>query len=222
MNYLANTIKSAPTLIALSIILVLFEFNAPVFYFLQFNRLFNTREMLSFSYLVAYTLLFLFLLPFLIRKYLSNASLRDLGLRFPENKKKTLLLITAALLLLIPVVFYSARFKSIQNVYSLRETPFYFLFFLLFAMPPYYFAEEFFFRGFLFLGLWKKIGWHSYWITEVIFTWAHLGKPPLELLLSFPAGMVLNYLTLHTRSIYPAMFVHFIMGALLTILVSSH
>jgi len=36
--------------------------------------------------------------------------------------------------------------------------------------PLYYIGEEFFFRGFLFLGLWKRVGWHSFWITDIIFT----------------------------------------------------
>ncbi len=220
MNLLAQAFKSTPVLIGLSILLVFIEFNVGTVFSRQFNRIFNIREVAPFTYLVAYTFVFLFFLPLLVRKYLAKTSLRDLGLRFPENKKKALLFMFFALLILIPVAYYSAQFKTVQRFYSLKDTPLYFVFFLLLAMPPYYFAEEFFFRGFLFLGLWRNLGWHSYWVTEMIFTWAHTGKPMIELLISFPAGMVLNYLTLHTRSIYPAMVVHFIVGALLMILVT--
>jgi len=220
MNFLAQRFQSSPALIILSMILILFEFNAPTLYFLQFHQLFNAKAIFPFSFLVTYSLIFLFLLPFITSRYLSKQSLKGLGLTLPQNRKKVFILIVFSLLLLIPVVFFSAHYQTVQTFYSLKGTPLYFIFFLVLAMPPYYFAEEFFFRGFLFLGLWKKLGWHSYWITEILFTWAHLGKPPIELLLSFPAGMVLNYLTLKTQSIYPAMMVHFTMGILLTLLVT--
>ncbi len=220
MHTLAKVFQSAPVLIIFSMIFILFEFNATNFYFLQFHHLFTAREIFPFSFLVIYSLFFLFLLPLFMGHYLSQQNLKALGLSFPKNRIKVLILVFLALLLLIPVVFFSAQYKSVQNFYSLKHSSPYFLLFLFFAMPPYYFAEEFFFRGFLFLGLWRKLGWHSYWVTEIIFTWAHLGKPPLELLLSFPAGMVLNYLTVETDSIYPAMVVHFILGIVLSIVVT--
>ena len=89
----------------------------------------------------------------------------------------------------------------------------------LLILPPYYFCEEFFFRGFMFMGLWKKINWHSFWVTDIIFFYSHLGKPPLELIFALPVGIVLNYITLRTKSVYPAIIVHCIAGIFLNSLV---
>ena len=86
--------------------------------------------------------------------------------------------------------------------------------------PFYYIGEECFFRGFLFLGLWRRVRWHSFWITDVLFTLAHIGKPGLEILLCIPASIIFNCLTLFTRSIVPAVIVHTIMGIMLSILVT--
>ena len=79
-------------------------------------------------------------------------------------------------------------------------------------LPLYYFSEEFFFRGFLFLLLWKKVRWHSFWITDILFAAAHILKPGLEILLCIPASVIFNVLTLYSRSIVPALMVHLIVG----------
>jgi membrane protease YdiL (CAAX protease family) len=216
MNYLAQASKSAPALIILSILMIGCVFSAPEVFSSQFGRVYDARQPFTLCFMVIYSSLFLLAAPLFLGKYISKQSLRELGLCFPENKKVALLLSLSALLILIPAVCFSASHKIVQTFYSLKNlSAFEFILILLFALPPYYLAEEFFFRGFLFMGLWRKIGWHSYWITEVIFTWAHLGKPPIEILIAFPAGIILNYLTLRTRSIYPAMFVHYTMGAVM-------
>ncbi len=87
--------------------------------------------------------------------------------------------------------------------------------------PSYYFSEEFFYRGFLFLGLWRRIKWHSFWVTDFIFAFAHLGKPGLEILLSMFASVVFNILTLSTKSIYPALITHWVVGCTFILLINA-
>lgn len=220
MNYLTQVLRSAPALIVLSMIFIFIELNTPAAFTFSFGRVFNPKEPLTLSFMVVYIWAFLLLLPLLINRFFLKEPLKNFGLQLPVGKKKTLFFILLALLLLTPVSFFLAHQRSIQIFYTLKGFSLAHLAFIVFIiMPPYYLAEEFFFRGFLFLRLQRQLGWHSYWITELIFTWAHLGKPPIEILVSFPAGLVLNYLAFHTKSIYPAMLVHFMMGGLMLVLV---
>lgn len=223
MNYVARASKSVPALIILSIILIFFVFNVGTVFSSQFGRVYDARQPLTLCFMVAYSSLFLLAAPLTLCKFISRQTPKDLGLERPENNKIAWLLILVSLIPLIPVVSYCASYKQVQFFYSLKNlSPVQFTLIFLFVLPPYYIAEEFFFRGFLFMGLWKKLGWHSYWITELIFTWAHLGKPPIEILVAFPVGIVLNFLTLRTKSIYPAVIVHYTMGAVMNVLVTYY
>jgi membrane protease YdiL (CAAX protease family) len=65
------------------------------------------------------------------------------------------------------------------------------------------------------------VKWHSFWITDVLFTFSHLGKPGMEILLCIPASVVFNCLTLGTRSFFPAAVVHFVLGTVLFLVVNS-
>ncbi len=212
-------LRSAPVLIILSMVFICIQFITPTVFTFSFDRAFNAKEPFTLSFVVVYSLTGLLLLPLLINRFIFKEPLQNFGLQLPTQWKKAVLLIAIGLLLLAPVSIFFAHQPSIQVFYSLKNLSWANLAFIFFlALPPYYWAEEFFFRGFLFLRLWQKQGWHSYWITEVIFTFAHLGKPPLEILFAFPAGLVLNYLTLHTKSIYPAMVVHFTLGILVVVM----
>jgi membrane protease YdiL (CAAX protease family) len=221
MNYLTQALRSAPVLIILSMIFILIEFNIPPVFTQTFGRAFNAREPLTLSFMVIYSLIFLLLVPLLINRFFFKEPLSHYGLNPPAARKKTFLLVTAALLIFVPASIALGQQKPMQLFYSMKNFSYATIAFdFLLAYPPYYLAEEFFFRGFLFLRLERKIGWHSYWITELIFMWAHLGKPPIEILFSFPAGLILNYLTFKTRSIFPAMGVHYVLGVVMTFYVT--
>ena len=220
MNYASQIIKSFPILLGLSCFIIFLELIAPNV-FTKYVEVYDTRKIASIIFLVAYSLICSFALPLTTHKYVYKNTLREMGLGLPENKTKAVFLTLSALTILLPWIFYFARLKSFQIGYSLGQPSFSkFAFIQVFLLPLYYFAEEFFFRGFLFLGLWRKIKWHSFWVTDIMFTYAHIGKPWLEFALAIPASVVFNYITLKSNSIYPAFIVHSTLGFVLNILIT--
>jgi membrane protease YdiL (CAAX protease family) len=80
----------------------------------------------------------------------------------------------------------------------------------------YYIGFEYFFRGFILLGLEDRVGPGAANALQAgIVTLAHLGKPPLELLAAYPASLLFGWMTLRTRSIWPAVAVHWTVGVAL-------
>jgi membrane protease YdiL (CAAX protease family) len=75
------------------------------------------------------------------------------------------------------------------------------------------FVEELFFRGFLFAGLRKHCGWpKAALISSLLFSLFHL--QPLAILPIFVLGYILAFLYQHSRSIWPAILIHFSNNAL--------
>lgn len=73
----------------------------------------------------------------------------------------------------------------------------------------YMLAWEFFFRGFLLFSLRGSLGDHgAVAVSSMLFTLAHLGKPPLEAYATFFGGLYLGYLCLEARSFLPAWLIH--------------
>lgn len=216
---LSKFFDSTTILIAFSVLYFIMQFNVSTVYAKYFG-VYDPREIPIFAFFVFYTLFWFLLLPALTNKIFFGENVKEMGLVLPANKKLTLILIIVALLILIPWILYFTQMPQFHG-YSLANLSLpKFIFMLGVLFPGYYLGEEFFFRGFLFLGLWKRIGWHSFWLTDVIFTVLHLGKPGLEILLCIPASIVFNALTLFTRSIYPAVLVHSTLGMVMSVFVT--
>jgi len=49
-------------------------------------------------------------------------------------------------------------------------------------------------------------------VSGIVFGMVHVGKDPLELILSFPGGVAVAYVTLRSHSIWPAIFAHWTMN----------
>lgn len=217
-KYLLQFIHSTPVLIGFSF-LFFFQQDQVVKVYSHHIGYFDPHQVSIFAFMALYTLVWFLLFPAITNKWVFKETIKEMGLALPERKYWTLFLIAIALLILIPWITYFSQTPPFQG-YSLfnLSLPKFLLMMCLF--PVYYMGEEFFFRGFLFLGLWKRVGWHSFWITDIIFTLLHIGKPGLEILLCIPASIVFNALTLLTRSIYPAVLVHSTMGIVMSILVT--
>jgi membrane protease YdiL (CAAX protease family) len=163
-----------------------------------------------------------FALPFLIGSTVFNLQMADMGLKSPKINKQNIIIICVSLFLLIILGYILSRQPSVRIFYSRGLLPLDLLAFSLLnliALPIFYFAEEFFFRGMLFLTLWRLIGWHSYWVADIIFTLAHTYKPLPEMALSLVAGIILTYMTYKTKSIYPALLSHGSLGVMLNVLI---
>src|SRR3990167_2372900 len=159
-----------------------------------------------------FMMLFGFLIPVGITKRFFKVTLKDLGLRIPYIDATTAFLTAAAFIFFIPMVYFLLSSTNVKHFYALTQHSTSELWIMMALSPMYYFFEEFFFRGFLFLGLWRRVKWHSFWITDIIFTLSHVGKPMPEILACIPASIVFNILTLYTKSIYPAVLVHGYIG----------
>jgi len=71
-----------------------------------------------------------------------------------------------------------------------------------------FFAVEFFFRGFCLFRLEKMAGLYAIAIMVIPYGLIHIYKPLPEAIGSVGAGLILGYLAIKTRSIWPGLFVH--------------
>ncbi len=77
---------------------------------------------------------------------------------------------------------------------------------LVFAI--YALAWELYFRGVLLFGAAPTFGRGTLALQALVFTLAHLGKPPVELALAFPGGLALGLLARHAKSALAPFVVH--------------
>ncbi len=117
--------------------------------------------------------------------------------------------------IVIGTAYFSAN-RDFLRVYPLYkyyvksngEIVFYELAFLLFM-----FSWEFLFRGFLIPVLREKTGlFLAIAISTIIFSLAHYGKPEMEIYSSIFGGILLGYLTVYFKSVYPAVLSHFFLS----------
>lgn len=212
LTLVRRILHSSPVVLIFATIM-LFYAACVAIYYQKFFGTYDKTSLQAMAFLDAYNLVVFFIVPLLACYALFGEPASAVGLRAPVDSRQAIRLMLLAYIVVVPITLYctqQAQFKSYYAVHNMGVG--YFIFIQLLMLPLFYFSEEFFFRGFLFLTLWRKIGWHSFWITDIFFTLAHLGKPGYEIMLSIPASVLLNYLTLKTKSIYPALFVHSTIG----------
>jgi len=222
---ICRLMSSAPVLIVLGISLIVCTFCVPYTYSILFAERFNPSRLFDQYFIVTYNFLFLFMIPFLFGKCFGLKNLKNCGLRIPENKMQALGWTLLSLLILIPTIILLSHGKQFHDYYAhaLSKPSFYQMLLTQFTvLQLFYISEEFFFRGFLLQNLHQKIGWHSLWIMDILFTWAHLTKPFTEIMFAIPAGIIFAFLSLKTKSIFPSIVVHYCVGfvVLMSILVS--
>lgn len=217
-------LQSSMLLIALATVLITLVICSPVVFTTLFENNFDPTKPFDLFYLITYNLVFFFIIPVIYNKLFYQQSFNQIGVQLPENKSRALLLVLLALAIVIPAVVYLNTNKQFHDFYTLalRNHSLDKILFLQFIiLPLYYFSEEFFFRGFLLLNLSKKLGWHSLWITDIFFVCAHAGKPLVEIMFSIPSGIILACLTMATRSIYPAIMLHYCIGLTIVLVITQ-
>lgn len=214
--------KSSILLVSIVFCLLILEMSIPDLFNTIAKENYDSRNLYHVFFYMGCTFLFLLALPFLVNRFFYREDLKELGWQVPSNKLETCFWVFLSLLILVPTFVYVAKLNTFQSYYSLhRPALSKLLFIIIVILPSYYFCEEFFFRGFLFLNLWRRVRWHSFWITDILFTFGHLGKPWLEVLLSLPVGTVLAWLVLRSKSLYPAMLVHYVLGVTMLLAVNQ-
>lgn len=219
--YFSKILSSWPVIVSLSIGFIVVEYQAFVFFQQLTGQSFSFYKISNFAYFIAYTFICYFLFPYLILLLLRE-NIAYFGLRLPINKNIAIILCIACYLLVIPVFYYFSTRPEFIRSYSEPVNIYHFILNQAVILPLYYIPEEFLFRGFLFMSLWRKVHWHSFWMTELIYTVAHIGKPFFEIIAAFPVGILLNLLTLRTKSIYPAIIVHSAIGISFNIMIRCH
>ena len=69
-------------------------------------------------------------------------------------------------------------------------------------------AAETYYRGLLCVGVSDDFGFKSVFISPVVYALHHVGKPPIELLLSGPTDVLFGAVDYHSRSILPSIVAH--------------
>lgn len=147
--------------------------------------------------------------PFLIIRFVLKDNPRHFGWRMPEDKKRAVFLSLSVILVFLPFVFLFSTLESFGGFYGTSASFFDFVFLSVVLSAIYYVSEEFLFRGFLFWGLFSKIGRHSFWVSSLVFALLHFSKPILEIPFAFFAGLLMSYLSFKTKSFLPSAAAHF-------------
>ncbi len=114
---------------------------------------------------------------------------------------------------MIPLLLFFSRtdaFQARYPFYSMASTePLWPRFWIweLFYLGQF-FCLEFFFRGFIVHGTKHRFGVYSIFVMTVPYCMIHFGKPMPETFAAIVAGVVLGYMSLKTRSIWPGAMLH--------------
>jgi membrane protease YdiL (CAAX protease family) len=138
------------------------------------------------------------------------------------NKKLGLILVLIGLIVGPVVIYFGSTDPALQAEYPLTKNimqpwALFILYELLYVLL-YYTAYEFFFRGFLQLGLsksWPK--WQSILLVTFLTTFIHwipMMKPLSEIVGAFAVGFLFGYIAEKTDSWYYVCVIHFTIGVL--------
>lgn len=149
--------------------------------------------------------------PLLFGVLITKKSLRQLGLGL-GNIRYWLPASITFLILILPLVYAFTSISDIQNYYGRRN--FNFERYLL-QTSITMLGWEFFFRGFMTLGLKDSLKESSILIQMIPFTLLHLGKPLIESISCIPAGLFWGYVCYKSDSFWPAFFMHLALNLVL-------
>jgi membrane protease YdiL (CAAX protease family) len=210
-----------PTIILLSAPIVLTTFRYYGTKDLYLNHLastfslFGNGELASTLYTFSSSLILLGLLPALTVKFIFQESLSVYGLRFGDWKfgVKTFLILAPVM---IALTYLSSQIESFTIEYPLYKgagaSPSNFMAYSLFYLL-YYLGWEFFFRGYMQIGLRRRLGdWNAILIQTLASCLLHIGKPDTEIFSSILGGIVWGMVVFRTRSLLPALLLHWLLG----------
>ena len=151
-------------------------------------------------YWVGVMIVFYFIIPVLVIKFLFKESLSNYGLRF-KGAFKDYKLYVIMLCVMIPLVLFFSRTQSFQErypFYDMSGDKSYYPNFIIWEVFYFlqFFALEFFFRGFMVHGTKQRFGFYSVVVMTIPYCMIHFGKPFPETIAAIIAGVVLGTLSL--------------------------
>ncbi len=170
-------------------------------------------------------LLFLVFLPMLVGWFFGRQSPRDLGLKVKGTGRDawTYFLL---FIMFFPIIYAISRTPEFQATYPFfkptdgkLDTDF-FIFEVIYCLQ--FFAVEFFFRGFIVLGLKKALGWGSVLVSLAPYCMIHYYKPMPEAMGAIGAGLVLGALSWRTGTIVYGWALHYAVALSMDLLALKH
>jgi len=177
--------------------------------------LYGNKELTSALYTFSSSLILLGLLPALMIKSIFHEPLPNYGVRLGDwqwSFKALLILAPVMMALTLP----SSRMESFTAEYPLYKgagaSPFNFVAYSLFYLT-YYLGWEFFFRGYMQFGLAARLGDGNAILVQTLASCLlHIGKPDAEIYSSILGGIVWGIVVFRTRSLLPALLLHWPLG----------
>ncbi len=131
---------------------------------------------------------------------------RDLGWRVDRDVVRNTLLLAAFVL---PFYLVGSSLPTVRAYYPMWETSLAVGEFVPHALKQLavVVAAETYYRGLLCVGV-RDLGFKSVFISPVLYAFHHVGKPPIELLLSAPTDVLFGAVDYQSRSILPSIVAH--------------
>ncbi len=177
-----------------------------------FNLLSSNPAVLfyEFGYWYAGDFFTLFILPFLIIKFILKDRVANYGVTVGDYKAG-LKLSAVFIIIMVPVIWFASSEPAFIITYPLlvsarNSWTIFFIYEL--GLIVYLFAWEFIWRGFMLFGLKEKFGYYAVIIQMIPFLILHNGKPPAETFGAIIGGIALGILAYRTRSIYYCVITH--------------
>lgn len=166
------------------------------------------------------SLILFFAIPALIVRAGFKASLGDYGLKVGDWKFG--LKATSIAFVIMPFVVYASSLDPSHKAFYSEEFPLQLAtsgiwYFLLWSLTylPHYIGWEFFFRGYIGLGVKPRSGaFVAVMIQVLLTTLMHIGKPQGETIGAALGGVYLGLLTYRTGSVWYAILFHWYLGIL--------
>jgi len=159
----------------------------------------------------AWTIILFLIIPVFIVKVVFKKRLVDFGLNL-NIKRKYYLIYLGMFLIVLPFVIYASTRTDFRAIYPFFRgafaSPLSDIILWEVAYLSTFVALEFFFRGFMVLGLEKNFGKLAIWVAMIPYVMLHFHKPPLEAFGAIFAGLILGEVSQRTRSILGGIFVH--------------
>ena len=168
-----------------------------------------------------WTIALFLVVPAVLVRALFKQGLRDYGLNL-AIKRQHWWLYLGLFAAVFPIVVLASRRPDFQNIYPFYRGAFQATTGTILVWEIAYFTQffalEFFFRGFLVLGLGRAIGRASIYVAMVPYCMLHYHKPPAEAFAAIVAGVVLGEVSYRTRSIAGGVIVHIGVAATMELL----
>lgn len=148
---------------------------------------------------------------------------RDLGFRV-RGAGPEIAIVIGLWLLMIPLVWLVHDAEAFARVYprleaSRDDRDLFLLFEALYLVK--WIAWEFFFRGFMLFAFGKDFLRRAILVSTIPFTLMHYGKPELEMASAMIAGVVLCFIALRSRSIWPGVLLHWLVASTMDFMAAS-